>query len=388
MTFTKNLDNLEFSDIKSLLDNKISESDILDYKECMIEDGELIKHVSAFANTHGGHIIFGIKESGKGGHPVLLNGLDPKEINKERIEQVILSNIFPRLQIKLKTIDNENNNQFLIMQIPDSSFKPHFDNKSQRFYKRFDFGSLRISEQEISDMYKNRFHTFHDVKEYLQNIIANFPVSQILQVQIVVIPTRLNPQLIDTTDPDISDTLNPNHIDYSPSGWAWAPRHSFLRSFVKPHKFGLTFNDEKTSIFVHRNGSIQYVSDVGYETNEQPNTVFIQYPILALRIMHVLQFAEDVLSRYNYFGDVEILVKLSSAKRTWSIKWGDWSSDYATFESDKTLMIERDYPVMYLKTNYSKITSSIMDEIYNCFEIWKCPLFDKNGQYITKNFDR
>ena len=113
MTFTKNLDNLEFSDIKSLLDNKISESDILDYKECMIEDGELIKHVSAFANTHGGHIIFGIKESGKGGHPVLLNGLDPKEINKERIEQVILSNIFPRLQIKLKTIDNENNNQLI-----------------------------------------------------------------------------------------------------------------------------------------------------------------------------------------------------------------------------------------------------------------------------------
>ncbi len=64
---TKNIDYLEYDDIKSLMDNKMPESDILDYKECIIGDAELTKQVSAFANTHGGHIAFGIKESGKGG---------------------------------------------------------------------------------------------------------------------------------------------------------------------------------------------------------------------------------------------------------------------------------------------------------------------------------
>ncbi len=50
------------------------------------------------------------------------------------------------------------------------------------------------------------------------------------------------------------------------------------------------------------------------------------------------------------------------------------------------LEFERNFPITYLKTNYSKITASIMDEIYNCFGIRKCSLFDENGQYIQKKF--
>jgi len=411
---TKNIDVLEYDDIKSLLDNHIPESDVLDYKESMISDSELTKHVSAFANTHGGHIVFGVTESGKGGYPITLNGISEK-INKERIEQIILSNIFPRLQIKQKIIDNENENKFLILQIPDSGNRPHFDNKSQKFYKRFQFESTTMQEQEVSDMYKNRFHNLQDVQKYLKMTVNQFPlkrlypthrfITQILQAQIIVIPVQLNRNLIDVTERNVYDKLNPNNIDYNPSGYSYAPHHGFLPGSPSPHQFGIFFDglDEKRSLVVHRNGCIQHIQDIGCDKNIERhsgnlNVSFIQFKFLAIKLMHVLQFAEDILSQYNYFGDVEILVKLRSNNSAWGLKFSEWDNQiFSSPRSDpiegssppeymKTVTIERNYPTPYLKTNYSQITSSIMNEVYNHFEIMKCPLFDDDGQYIYEKF--
>ena len=90
----------------------------------MIDDQKLVKHVCAFANTRGGHIIFGIKESGKGGCPVEVEGLDMSELNKERLEQIILSNVVPRLDVKIKLLPKPNTEKsILLIQIPDSHQK-------------------------------------------------------------------------------------------------------------------------------------------------------------------------------------------------------------------------------------------------------------------------
>ncbi len=178
-------------------------------------------------------------------------------------------------------------------------------------------------------MYKNRFHTLQDSKDHIRSLSTMDIYSEIIQLQIIIVPSLLDPQLIDTTDNEVYDWLNPNNIDYEPSGFIYAKRHGFLPYFPKPSNVGISFDDEqaKKQLHIHRNGSIQYVSDVGYEMeldNRMETTVSmycIQYPILAVRLMQVFQFAEDVLSHYNYFGDVEILIKLISRNTTWGIKW-------------------------------------------------------------------
>lgn len=410
----ENIDDLEYDYIVSLKDDKIPESDVLDYKKIIPEDKELTKHVSAFANTHGGHIIFGIEESGGGGYPIAINGISEK-INKERNERIILSNIFPRLQIKQKIVENEKGNPFLILQIPDSGHKPHFDNKSQRYYKRFQFESAPMQEQEVSDMYKNKFHNLNDIKEYLKMSVLQFPLTrndqvqhsiiQILQAQIIVTPIVLNNNLIDVTKDDMYDKLKPNIVDYEPSGYHSVSRSSFLPGSPTPHKLGIFFKspDEKTALAVHRNGCIQHILDIGYDKDIQhssgiPKVSFMRLPVLAVKLMHVLQFAEDIFSRYNYFGDAEILVKLQSSNHVWGLNYPKLDVGYKLFYPTKiepdegpspnvdmrTLSVERNFPSSYLKPNFSKIASSIMDEIYNCFKIRKCPLFDKDGQYIEE----
>ncbi len=140
--FGKDISNVSYDDIKSLLDSKIPESDILDYKSKMMDDQKLVKHVCAFANTRGGDIVFGIKESGHGGHPIEINGLDAFNFNKERLEQIILSNIVPRLDVKIKSIPIPDSQKVvLVIQVPPSYLKPHQSNYSKKILQAL---SIRV----------------------------------------------------------------------------------------------------------------------------------------------------------------------------------------------------------------------------------------------------
>src|SRR5437899_2362570 len=89
-------------DLIALHKNEVKESITLDYKGSAAlqkTDGkktELSKDVSAFANSAGGTLVYGMIEDGnipKG----LDSGFDPYEITKEWIEQVINSRIHPRI---------------------------------------------------------------------------------------------------------------------------------------------------------------------------------------------------------------------------------------------------------------------------------------------------
>jgi len=170
----KNISNILYADIEFLLENKIDESDVLDYKIEMVKDQDLVKQVCAFANTRGGHIIFGVKESGKGGYPIEIKGLDKSDLNKERLEQILLSHIVPRLDVKIKSIEiPDSEKSILLIQVPDSYQKPHQSNLSKKFYKRFQFESAEMTESEISDRYRSRFSNYKQVNQYIKEVLMD-----------------------------------------------------------------------------------------------------------------------------------------------------------------------------------------------------------------------
>src|SRR5436190_4961563 len=93
------------SDLQRLIDDDIQESVTLDYKDAAAlgktnsQRSELCKDVSAFANSAGGQIIYGIEEDGH--HPVRVQEADavnPAGISREWVEQVIDSDVQPRIQ--------------------------------------------------------------------------------------------------------------------------------------------------------------------------------------------------------------------------------------------------------------------------------------------------
>ena len=95
------------TDLKNLITNQIEENLNLDYKAAASlgkSDGkkdEISRDVSAFANSSGGLIIYGIKEFDEAEKKHLPEKIDPVnriEFSKEWLESVINGRISPRIE--------------------------------------------------------------------------------------------------------------------------------------------------------------------------------------------------------------------------------------------------------------------------------------------------
>ena len=363
----KNISDITYADIKFLLDN---ESDVLDYKEKMIDDQKLVKHVCAFANTRGGHIIFGVKESGDGGYPVEITGLDASKVNKERLEQIILSNVVPRLDVKIKLLPKPNTEKsILLIQIPDSHQKPHQSSITKKFYKRFQFESAEMTESEVSDRYRNRFSSSEQVNGYIKRILVGAKENAIT-ANIIVIPSNIEPRLIDTSDDEQIENLQTMEVSNN-FGDVWR-----LNRGMEPFSHGLISNNGVEELRIHRNGCIQHVC---YHTAKADDTISLEYKHMTKRLMQTLQYTNTVLSHYNYFGDVKIIVTLETSSR--SEIFGQICANGICALDSLDVTIEREHPLYYIETKYEQIASSIMNEIFSHYGVSRCDLFDKEGNY-------
>jgi len=161
------------SGLQKLIDNKIEESKQLDYKDARAisrganEIKELSKDVSAFANSEGGIIIYGINEDQH--IPVSYSYIDGENYTKEWLENVIDSNISPKIQnLKIHPIrfnDCVDQTSYLV-EIPSSPDSPHMAN-DRRYYRRYNFKSVPMEEYEIKNLYFKSVQTKLTIEDVL-----------------------------------------------------------------------------------------------------------------------------------------------------------------------------------------------------------------------------
>jgi predicted HTH transcriptional regulator len=152
--FDKNFDELSYNDINFLITNKISESDVLEYKFTFPKKNDhLIKNLYAFANTKGGYLIVGIKE-----HPELeVIGVSKGENTLNKVNQIL--SLFKEerlLKYKLINIPDNDNRVIVIFKVLPSDI-PLISPRAKKIF-------VRINQQNfISDIQK--FYHFKLKKE-------------------------------------------------------------------------------------------------------------------------------------------------------------------------------------------------------------------------------
>ena len=410
--FGKNLDDITYNDIIRLQEEQIDESDILDYKEDFQKEDEIIKHVCAFANARGGYLVFGIKASKDGGHPTAIGGISNNKIRKEKIENLMLSNIVPRLDVKIKTVAMPNTeNSILLVQIPDSYNKPHYNQKNNKFYKRYNFQSNEMTEQEIADSYRRRFSSHDQVEQYVNRLFKKQKTSSLVE-SIIVIPSNIEHRLIDTFDHTKYEWLGDISLEHS-----WGPRaepHNFFPSSLQPFADGLYSESEKRrsksraeprnsqtsfqyeiSLYnlngkiqraeIHRNGCIFYTSvheQIPYNLrsrSKDSNYYNLLPGVYAVKTMHTLQAASQIMSHYNYLGEVKIIARIVCPPNT-QLFFKD--NSFVRSSQNLIIHIEKMFSLQHIKTNYQEIAADVMHEVVNYFGIERCELFDTEGQWI------
>jgi hypothetical protein len=156
-----NMLNLETkADLERLIADEVQESLTLDYKASQSlgrsnnQRNELTKDVSAFANSAGGQIVYGIEESNR--KPVRLDaGLTSAAITREWIEQTIDTNVHPRIEgLTIRAIPLTENAFAYVLNIPAGVTRAPHQALDHKYYKRQNFQSVPMEDYEIRDIFR------------------------------------------------------------------------------------------------------------------------------------------------------------------------------------------------------------------------------------------
>ena len=143
---------------------------------------ELIRDVAAIANAEGGIIIYGIEER-TGGYPKRIDdGYDAKKTSADRIEQILVTNIHPRLEgfsIRPIELKSKGSNKFaFVLSIAKASTNVPHQADDKLYYKRHEATRMVMDDYEIRDMMRRsiefgrKFGVARDLLMEIRRIIA------------------------------------------------------------------------------------------------------------------------------------------------------------------------------------------------------------------------
>lgn len=147
------------ADLLNLIDARVMESRTVEYKEALpggtdSDKKEFLADVSAFANTSGGNLYFGIRELE--GIPVDLVGLDLQDadVTIQRLENLIRDGIEPRLPpLRIEAVELASKKFVLVIAIPRSWALPHAVKVSGRFHARHSTGKYPLDVGELRRLF-------------------------------------------------------------------------------------------------------------------------------------------------------------------------------------------------------------------------------------------
>jgi hypothetical protein len=186
-------------DLLNLISNKVSEGKTIEYKLTLPGNSdddkrEFLADVSSFANTSGGHLIFGMDEDqGVASNLVGISELDSDK-EKLRLENIIRDGIAPRIAgISIQPVQLQNNNSALVIHIPKSWLSPHMVTYrgASRFFARNSAGKYQLDVHEIRQAFLLSESITERIKNYrlerLSQISAgNTPISIGAHAQLVM----------------------------------------------------------------------------------------------------------------------------------------------------------------------------------------------------------
>lgn len=147
-------------DIENSIVSRLEESVHIEFKSADSlgpGDGkkrEMAKDVSAFANSDGGLIFYGIAEQSHVASSISF--VDGNLVSKEWIENVLISNIQPRIEgLKIFPVrfDGDITKTVFVIKVPRAkSGWPHMST-DKKYYRRFNFQAVPMEEYEVRRAY-------------------------------------------------------------------------------------------------------------------------------------------------------------------------------------------------------------------------------------------
>jgi hypothetical protein len=366
MVFGKPINQLELSDIKELVNNKILESLNLDYKLELGSTKDLAKDVSSFANERGGWLVYGVKAN-KRDVPTRIVPLESTPGLKEKVEQQIMNAVSPRPYVEMKLIQATPEDRcVLVIYVPQSSMLHQVTIRGDlRYYRRRNFMSVPMNEREILERYTLLERASEQAEKRLAKMERYWEGRQGCQLGVLSVPTTPNPGLI-SIGPETKEFLNPNDLQS-------------IRHFPKPRQGGYSATNDLDLFEIDRDGSIAW-------GEIHPTELGAVY--LFNWLGRILMDLGRIYEKFSYLGPVRIRLKVWEAKGL-ILTWRRIASvGHSEPLGTSTLEIDRDLHSDELGSLPYKVLKEFLDEVFQAFGLDGAFFLDKDGKPQKSIFER
>jgi len=296
------LEDIDESILQDLIENRVPEDKMIEYKESLplekpAEKEKFLKHITAFANTVGGHIIYGMKE--KKGIPTDLCGLTVDDFDKlkQKIENLIRDDVEPRIWgVQPHPVELANSKIAVVIRIPRSFNSPHmvkieghraFYGRSSASSDFLDVGQLRQLFL-LSNTIGKQIRDFRDDRTTII-ALGDTPVQLKCQAKIVLHIVPFDSFSLERTY-DLSMFNNPySELPIIGSSEVKSGRYNFEGYYSQQgyhQDFGAPATYSYTQIF--RNGIIEAVYSVAFSKNPHEKKICVFYEEAVLKAFREL----------------------------------------------------------------------------------------------------
>jgi hypothetical protein len=151
---------INFKEIRSFCDQQISEGLRIEYKRSFPENVDLAKTICAFANTAGGIILIGVEADKKKNTPTNIPGIQITEGLEEKVVNICLSYILPRIMPEIKLCPFKSNDEteraVLFIRVGLSYSSPHYVWQTREILVRVHNENGRADLKTIEDLIDRR----------------------------------------------------------------------------------------------------------------------------------------------------------------------------------------------------------------------------------------
>lgn len=171
MTLPRDLSTTTEAHLTRLVDDRVTEDSYLDLKRDLprLDGGgrhEFLADVSAFANSSGGDLVYGIDEDGEGRAAAVVPQAGNADEEARRFQDVLMNGIEPRLpgvQVQAVPVGG---GFVLVIRVPQSWAGPHRVRTNQHFYIRENGRKRQLDIPEVRGLFLRSDHQAQRVRDF------------------------------------------------------------------------------------------------------------------------------------------------------------------------------------------------------------------------------
>jgi hypothetical protein len=387
--FGKVLNDISIKDIETVVQNRIPESRTLDYKLDVHPEGdagnkEFLKDISAFANTAGGYLIYGVEE--KKGIPAAIKGVEVDDFDKlrQRFDNLLRTGVDPPIRgVEFRQVDFTESKKIIVVRVSKSVARPHVVKIKEhfRFYGRSSSG---VHPLEVDDLRRAFL-----ASETLATRIRTFRNDRIAQIACGQMPIPMPPgaktvlHLMPVSAFELGreyDLTVVSSSDMQPInvyGWDHRRNYDGFVSFSGDRNSGIV--ESYAQLF--RNGIIEAVEAGLLRPHEEK----IGIPSIAFeaRIVEAFNQYITLLCRLGVDFPVWVGLSLLDVKGYWMfVRESLWHS--TTYAIDREELVIPEVAVEGVKASGENVLKPAFDAIWNACG-YKCSLnYDEDGNWKLK----